>query len=170
MSFTSCPIDRSRLAQWCDPPHASIAISVGGSFSKNLSISLRRSFLRRTGSSAAFTPCNWKTCFDVSMPIRAICSTDGLPRLRSSTTSIWHIDAAGGRPPQQDNRCPRRPNRRNRILRTPRKAPLICGSQDSSRTTIQSIARLHAEHRANATECSLTVSSTKTILSGSSAG
>jgi len=31
-------------------------ITVGASFSKNVTISLRRSFLRRTTSSAAFTP------------------------------------------------------------------------------------------------------------------
>ena len=35
-----------------------IAITVGASFSKNATISLRRSFLRRTTTSAAFTPCN----------------------------------------------------------------------------------------------------------------
>src|SRR4051812_33759104 len=41
-------------------------------------------------------------CFDVSIPIRLICSTDGLLCLRSpTTTSFWHIDAAGGRPHQQ---------------------------------------------------------------------
>src|SRR6202023_614850 len=34
-------------------------------------------------------------CFDVSMPIRLIDSTDGLLCLRSATTSFWHIDAAG---------------------------------------------------------------------------
>jgi len=33
-----------------------MAITVGASFSKNVTISLRRSFLRRTTSSAAFTP------------------------------------------------------------------------------------------------------------------
>jgi len=37
-------------------PQASIAITVGASFSKNATISLRRSFLRNTTSSAAFTP------------------------------------------------------------------------------------------------------------------
>jgi hypothetical protein len=39
-------------------PQASIAITVGASSSKNATISLRRSFLRRTGASAAFIPCN----------------------------------------------------------------------------------------------------------------
>ena len=33
-----------------------MAITVGASFWKNAIISLRRSFLRRTGTSAAFTP------------------------------------------------------------------------------------------------------------------
>ena len=37
-------------------PHASIPTTVGGSFSKNATISLRRSFLRSAGCSAAFTP------------------------------------------------------------------------------------------------------------------
>jgi hypothetical protein len=40
-------------------------------------------------------------CFDVSIPILIIWSTDGLLCLRSTTTSVWHIDAVGGRPPQQ---------------------------------------------------------------------
>src|ERR1700722_3213684 len=40
-------------------------------------------------------------CFDVSIPIRLIWSTDGLLCLRSTTTSFWHIDAVGGRPHQQ---------------------------------------------------------------------
>ncbi|ESY63026.1 hypothetical protein X743_33545 [Mesorhizobium sp. LNHC252B00] len=31
--------------------------------------------------------------FDVSLPIRIICSTDGLLCTRSSTTPFWHIDA-----------------------------------------------------------------------------
>jgi hypothetical protein len=31
-----------------------------------------------TGSSAAFTPWSWKTCFDVSIPIRIMWSMDGL--------------------------------------------------------------------------------------------
>jgi hypothetical protein len=36
-------------------------------------------------------------CFDVSIPIRVIWSTDGPLCLRSTTTSFWHIDAVGGR-------------------------------------------------------------------------
>src|SRR4051812_41719794 len=49
-------------------------------------------------------------CFDVSIPIRLICSTDGLLCLRSTTASVWH------------NRCRRGPSiptvtsRRNSIL------------------------------------------------------
>jgi hypothetical protein len=39
-----------------------------------------------------------KTCFDVSIPFRLICSTDGLLCLRSTTTSFWH------------NRCRRGPS------------------------------------------------------------
>jgi hypothetical protein len=37
-----------------------MAISVRSSFAKNAIISLRRSFLRSTGISAALTPCSWK--------------------------------------------------------------------------------------------------------------
>src|ERR1035437_3639776 len=48
-------------------------------------------------------------CFDVSMPTRLICSTDGLLCLRSTTTSFWHIDAVGGRPPQQIGERPYNP-------------------------------------------------------------
>lgn len=40
------------------PPQDSIATTIGGSFWKNSTISLRRSFLRKTGCSAAFTPCS----------------------------------------------------------------------------------------------------------------
>src|SRR5215213_6368967 len=40
-------------------------------------------------------------CFDVSIPMRLIWSTDGLLCLKSLTTSFWHIDAVGGRPHQQ---------------------------------------------------------------------
>src|ERR1700726_1754863 len=65
---------------------------------KNATISLRRNFLRKTTFSAAFTPWSWKKCFDVSMPIRLTCSTDGLHCLRSATTSFWH------------NRCRRGPS------------------------------------------------------------
>jgi hypothetical protein len=82
--------DCSSRAQWWFAPQASIAITVGASFSRNANISLRRSFFRRTGSSAAFTPCSWKMCFDVSMPIRLICSTDSLPLSQVSAISFWH--------------------------------------------------------------------------------
>ena len=41
-------------------------------------------------------------CFDVSIPIRLICSTDGLPCLRfCKRPHSGTIDAAGGRPHQQ---------------------------------------------------------------------
>jgi transposase len=41
------------------------------------------------------------TCFDVSRPMRLICSTDGLLRL-SFNDSLWHISMPfGGLPPQQ---------------------------------------------------------------------
>src|SRR5690242_17128278 len=50
---------------------------------KKASTCPRRSFFSRTASSAPFTPCNWKTLFDVSSPMRIIFSTDGLPCLRS---------------------------------------------------------------------------------------
>src|ERR1700730_9965162 len=52
INFTECPNDRSSRAQWWLAPQASIAITVGASFSRNVNISLRRSFFRRTGSSA----------------------------------------------------------------------------------------------------------------------
>jgi hypothetical protein len=45
-------------AIFCEPPQDSIPTTIGGSFWKNATISLRRSFLRKTGCSAAFTPCN----------------------------------------------------------------------------------------------------------------
>src|SRR5215212_11733403 len=48
-------------------------------------------------------------CFDVSIPMRLICSTDGLLCLTSLTTSFWHIDAVGGRPHQQTVRRLRKP-------------------------------------------------------------
>src|ERR1700694_4257308 len=35
-------------------------------------------------------------CFDVSIPIRLICSTDGLLCLRSATTSSWHAGCRRG--------------------------------------------------------------------------
>src|SRR3954453_24042227 len=35
-------------------------------------------------------------CFDVSIPIRLICSTDGLLCLRSATTSVWHARCRRG--------------------------------------------------------------------------
>src|SRR3954447_6988178 len=35
-------------------------------------------------------------CFDVSIPIRLICSTDGLLCLRSATTSVWHTRCRRG--------------------------------------------------------------------------
>jgi hypothetical protein len=38
------------------------------------------------------------------MPIRIILSMDGSLGLRSATTSFWHSDAVGGRPPQQEAR------------------------------------------------------------------
>src|ERR1700720_4745521 len=42
-------------------------------------------------------------CFDVSMLIRLIDSTDGLLCLRSATTSFWHIDAVGASHPSSAN-------------------------------------------------------------------
>ena len=56
INFTECPNDCRSRAQWWLAPQASIAITVGASFSRNANISLRRSFFRRTGSSAALTP------------------------------------------------------------------------------------------------------------------
>src|ERR1700688_1042107 len=100
-SRTSCPSACSSRAQWCDDPHASSPTTVGASAAKNSSTLLRRSLLRRTGSPAAFTPCSTKTLLDVSTPIRISWFTDGSLGLRSSTTSFWHSDAVGGRPPQQ---------------------------------------------------------------------
>src|SRR4051812_40725696 len=35
-------------------------------------------------------------CFDVSIPIRLICSTDGSLCLRSATTSFWHVRCRWG--------------------------------------------------------------------------
>src|SRR3954453_8671959 len=35
-------------------------------------------------------------CFDVSIPIRLTCSTDGLLCLRSATTSVWHARCRRG--------------------------------------------------------------------------
>src|SRR5215208_6802413 len=35
-------------------------------------------------------------CFDVSIPIRLICSTDGSLCLRSATTSFWHARCRRG--------------------------------------------------------------------------
>src|SRR5215213_8199549 len=35
-------------------------------------------------------------CFDVSIPIRLICSTDGSLCLRSATTSVWHTRCRRG--------------------------------------------------------------------------
>src|SRR6202000_776293 len=49
---------RSSRAQKCEAPQASIPITVGGSLAKNATTSLRRSFRRNTGRSAASTPCN----------------------------------------------------------------------------------------------------------------
>src|SRR5215218_9634947 len=105
ISFTSCPNDCSRRAQWCEPPQASRATTVGGSLPKKVIRSWRRSLLRRTGSSAAFTPCSWKTCFDVSIPMRIIWSMDGLLCLRSATTSFWHSDAVRGPSTPTDLAC-----------------------------------------------------------------
>src|SRR5712671_6033650 len=53
INFTECPNDCSSRAQWWLAPQASIAITVGASFSRNANISLRRSFLRRTDGPAA---------------------------------------------------------------------------------------------------------------------
>src|SRR5215210_784469 len=75
---------------------------VGGNSLKNSIICRRRSRLRSTASPAAFTPCSSNKFFDVSIPMRIICSTDGL-LFEISTTSSWHIDAVGGRPPQQSS-------------------------------------------------------------------
>src|SRR5271166_6497978 len=44
INFTECPNDCSSRAQWWLAPQASIAITVGASFSRNANISLRRSF------------------------------------------------------------------------------------------------------------------------------
>src|ERR1043166_2592451 len=74
---------------------------VGGSFAKNSITCRRRSFFRSTGCSLASTPCTTKTLLDVSIPIRIRSFTDGSLCLRSATTSFWHTDAVGGRPPQQ---------------------------------------------------------------------
>ena len=52
----SWPNDRKSRAQWWEAPQASIPTTVGASFSKNATISLRLSFLRKTTFSAAFTP------------------------------------------------------------------------------------------------------------------
>src|SRR6476659_2334051 len=43
-------------------------------------------------------------CFDVSIPIRLICSTDGSLCLRSQRPHSGTLDAVGGRPLQQMNR------------------------------------------------------------------
>jgi hypothetical protein len=60
----------------------------------------RRSFLLSTGSSAAFTSCSWKTCFNVSMPIRIIWSTDGFLCLSFSQPHSGTAMPEGGCPPQ----------------------------------------------------------------------
>jgi hypothetical protein len=56
----------------------------------------RRSYLRRTGSSAAFPPCSCEMCLDVSIPMRIIWSMDDLLSFRSATTSFWHSHAVRG--------------------------------------------------------------------------
>src|SRR5271170_25807 len=43
-------------------------------------------------------------CFDVSIPIRLICSTDGLLCLRSATTSFWHARCRRGPSTPTDGR------------------------------------------------------------------
>src|SRR5439155_25214111 len=79
----------------------SIPIRIGGNFPRYPMTCRRRSFLHNIGCSAAFTPCNTKTLLDVSIPLRIRSFTDGSLCLRSATTSFWHSDAVGGRPPQQ---------------------------------------------------------------------
>src|SRR5439155_18909233 len=82
----------------------SIPIRIGGNFPRYPMTCRRRSFLHNIGCSAAFTPCNTKTLLDVSIPMRIRSFTDGSLCLRSATTSFWHSDAVGGRPPQQGGR------------------------------------------------------------------
>src|SRR5271170_1762039 len=60
-------------------------------------------------------------CFDVSIPIRLICSTDGLLCLRSATTSFWHARCRRGpsTPTDGRNRSPATDVRRNPVLDRP---------------------------------------------------
>jgi len=51
--------------------------TVGSSLPKNASNWLRLSWRRTTTFSSASTPCSWKNCFDVSVKMRVIFSTDG---------------------------------------------------------------------------------------------
>ncbi len=88
-------------AQWSEPPHASIATTVDGSFSKNATTSLRRSFFAQRRLLSCVHTSSWKMCFDVSMPMRIICSTGGLPLLEICNDLILaHRKPCRSRPPQ----------------------------------------------------------------------
>jgi hypothetical protein len=77
ISFTSWPNDRKSRAQWWDARQASIPITVGASLSKNAIISLRRNSLRQNHLLGGVHTMKLEKMFDVSMPIRLICSTNG---------------------------------------------------------------------------------------------
>ena len=58
------------------------------------------SFLRNITFPAASVPCAWKTRLAISKPIVLTSSTDASLYVVFDTT-LWHIDAVGGRPPHQ---------------------------------------------------------------------
>src|SRR5260370_1452982 len=59
-STTSCPSPRNSRAQWCEAPHASKPIRLGGSLAKNFATAPRPSCARNTAASLSSTPCTWK--------------------------------------------------------------------------------------------------------------
>ena len=75
---------------------------MGAFLLKKATISLRRSFLRKTTLWRSPHEAG-KKCFDVSMPIRLICSTDGPLRLKYlQRPHSGTIDAVGGSTPTPD--------------------------------------------------------------------
>src|SRR4051812_37351431 len=78
-------------------------------------------------------------CFDVSIPIRLICSTDGLLCLRSATTSVWHARCRRGpsTPAARRGRGAPPAVRRNPVADCPPTSAARAGMRNQRRQTLQ---------------------------------
>src|SRR3954454_14986838 len=78
-------------------------------------------------------------CFDVSIPIRLICSTDGLLCLRSATTSVWHARCRRGpsTPAARRGRGAPPAVRRNPVADRPTACTACAGMRNQRRQTLE---------------------------------